>query len=111
MKVTREFAPADRYRYDFGPCSYSNGFAQIDTGQDASYFGIWANPFKLVIFSYIEGDITHTECETPEEFATALREMHEWNVRQGHGGAHIDPGFSPDMKAAFERIGLAELLH
>ncbi len=39
MKITREFAPADRYTYDFGLCSYENGWAQVDTAQDASYFG------------------------------------------------------------------------
>ena len=39
MKITREFAPADRYVYDFGLCSYKNGCAQVDTAQDASYFG------------------------------------------------------------------------
>ena len=38
MKITREFAPADRYVYDFGLCSYEKGWAQVDTAQDASYF-------------------------------------------------------------------------
>ena len=36
MKITREFAPGDRYRYDFGLCSYANGWAQIGAAQDAS---------------------------------------------------------------------------
>ena len=39
MKITREFCPGDRYTYDFGHCSYENGWAQVDTAQDASYFG------------------------------------------------------------------------
>ena len=52
MKITREFAAADRYTYDFGLCSYENGWAQVDTAQDASYFGTWANPTRLMIFSY-----------------------------------------------------------
>lgn len=111
MKVTREFAPADRYKYDLGPCSYTNGFAQVDTGQDASYFGTWANPSTLVIFSYCEGDTTHIQCESEAEFAETLRKIHDWNVEHGHGGALIDPGFDPAMKATFERIGLADLLH
>lgn len=112
MKTTHDISGRDdRYYYDFGPCSAANGFAQIDTGQDASYFGIWANPTSLVIFSYAEGDTTKVECESPEEFATALRDMHEWNVKQGWGGAYIDPGFDPAMKTAFEQMGLAELLH
>ena len=29
MKTTREFCPGDRYTYDFGLCSYQNGWAQI----------------------------------------------------------------------------------
>ena len=58
MKITREFCPGDRYVYDFGLCSYENGWAQVDTAQDASYFGTWANPTRLMIFSYCEGDTT-----------------------------------------------------
>ena len=30
MKITREFCSADRYIYDFGLCSYENGWAQVD---------------------------------------------------------------------------------
>ena len=44
MKITREFCPGDRYVYDFGLCTYEKGWAQVDTAQDASYFGTWANP-------------------------------------------------------------------
>ena len=61
MKITHEFCPGDRYTYDFGLCSFENGWAQIDTAQDASYFGTWANPTRLMIFSYCEGDTTLKE--------------------------------------------------
>lgn len=111
MIVTREFAPANRYFYDFGPCSCGNGFAQVDTSQDASYYGTWANPTTLIVFSYCEGDTTHIQCESDAEFAEELRRIDKWNVENGHGPARIDPGFSPEMKAAFERIGLADMLH
>ena len=84
MKITREFAPGDRYLYDFGLCSYENGWAQIDAAQDASYFGTWANPAELVIFSYCEGDTTLQEAETPEEFATALHAIDVWNINAGY---------------------------
>lgn len=57
MKITREFT-ASRYTYDFGLCSVGNGFNQIDTESDASYYGEWANPFRLIHFSYVEGDCT-----------------------------------------------------
>ena len=98
MKITREFAPADRYLYDFGLCRYANGWAQVDTGQDASYFGTWANP-------------TLTEAGSPDEFAAELREIDAWNQAHGHGPARIDPGLDPAMKAAFEGLGLVDPLH
>lgn len=111
MQIIREFVPADRYVYDFGPCSYEKGFAQIDTAQDASYFGTWCSPTKRAIVSYCEGDVTTTLCETDEEFVATVRQIGEWNVAAGYGPARIDPGFCPDMRAAFERLGLADLLH
>jgi hypothetical protein len=76
-----------------------------------SYFGTWANPTRLMIFSYCEGDTTLKEAGSPEEFAAELRETDAWNRAQGHGPARIDPGFDPAMKAAFEGLGLAEMLH
>lgn len=102
MKITREFAPGDRYRYDFGLCSYANGWAQVDTAQDACYFGTWANPTKLMIFSYCEGDTTLKEAETPEEFAAEQRDIDAWNRSQGYGPR----GSTPAMNVAFEAVGL-----
>ena len=110
MKITREFAPADRYTCDFGLCSCENGWAQVDTAQDASYFGTWANATRLMIFSYCEGDTTLTEAVTSEEFANELREIDTWNRANGYGPARIDPGFDPTMKAAFEHFGLTGIL-
>ena len=74
MKITREFCPGDRYIYDFGLCTYEKGWAQVDTAQDASYFGTWANPTRLMIFSYCKGDTTLKEAASPEEFVAELRE-------------------------------------
>ena len=49
MKITRDFRPlSDRYSFDCGPCSYANGFAQIDTKQDAPCFGY--RPLYRVMF-------------------------------------------------------------
>ena len=111
MKITREFCPVDRYVYDFGLCSYEKGWAQVDTAQDASYFGTWANPTRLMIFNQREGDNTLTEAASPEEFAAELRAIDSWNRADGYGPARIDPGFDPVMKAAFEALGLADMLH
>ena len=111
MKVTREFCPGDRYTYDFGLCSCENGWAQFDTAQDAAHFGTWANPTRLMICSYCEGDTTLKEATSPEEFAAELREIDAWNRAHGCGPARIDPGFDPAMKAAFEAPRLADMLH
>ena len=55
MKITRDFRPlTDRYAFDTGPCSYANGFAQIDTRQDASYYGTWCSPVARTIVSFCD---------------------------------------------------------
>ena len=111
MKITCEFCPGDRYVYDFWLCSYKKGWAQVDTAQGLSYFGTWANPTRLMVFSYCEGDTTLKEACSSEEFAAELREIDAWNWAHGYGPARIDPGFDPAMKAAFEALGLADMLH
>jgi len=111
MKITREICPGDRYVYDFGLCSYEQGWAKVDTAQDASYFGTWANPTRLMFFNYCEGGTTLKEAASPEEFAAELCEIDAWNRANGYCPARIDPGFNPAMKAAFEGLGLADMLH
>jgi len=111
MKTTTEFCPADRYAYDFGVCSVKNGFAQIDTKQDAWYFGMWANPTKLAILSYVEGDVTLKIADSPEEFVAELRRVYAWNETWGHGFIGIDPMGSDAIEAMFRKIGLGDLLH
>ena len=44
IKTTTNFCSTDRYVYDFSVCTYEKGWAQIDTRQDASYYGTWTNP-------------------------------------------------------------------
>jgi hypothetical protein len=111
METQREFAPADRYRYDFKYCTVKNGFAQIDTSQDASYFGTWASPERLVIFNYCEGDCTTQTAVTPEEFTEAIRELKTWNEEYGHEFLGIDCGLSTTLEKQFQDIGLGDLLH
>lgn len=112
MKVTRTFMPdIDRYHFDAETCSYERGWAQVDTRQDASYYGTWASPAARAILNYAEGDVVRTVCDTDEEFAQALRGLAERADEHGWGPLKIDPGFDPAMKAAFERIGLADMLH
>lgn len=111
IKITRAFFPADRYHYDFGACSYEKGWVQVDTKQDASYYGNWADPHNLRLFTYVEGDTALTECETEADFAAALRELSTWNENAGYGPAKIDPGFNPATAERFRALGLGDMLH
>jgi hypothetical protein len=111
MEKITEFAPADRYLYDFGACSIAKGWAQFDSAQDASYFGNWVNPVKREWFAYCEGDTTLIRCESDAEFAAYVRETFDWYAERDGRRPGIDPGFSDDLKAAFNRVGLTDLLH
>ena len=102
---------SDRYSFDFGPCSSANGFAQIDTRQDANFYGSWCAPTTRTIVNFCEGDVTTTVCETGPEFAEKLRELARWNAERGYGPMKIDPGFGDELRQAFEKLGVADLLH
>lgn len=111
MKTIRDFAPANRYVYDFGVCSINKGFAQVDTSQDASYYGTWANPVKLCVLTYCEGDVTLRQAESSQEFVLELRDIKAWNQENGHQFLGIDPGFDEALKNQFISLGLSDLLH
>lgn len=112
METTRDFiANGDRYAFDFDVCSIARGYAQVDTSQDAWYYGTWANPFEKKIVSYCEGDITVQQCESPQEFVEEIRAIRDWNVENGHKFLGIDPGFNPDLRKEFVALGLLEFLH
>jgi hypothetical protein len=100
----------DRYAFDNGLCSYEKGWAQIDTKQDASYYGNWCNPSSFQFFSFAEGDTTRTYCETAEEFVAEMRRLALWHAEHGYW-VGIDPGFSDLLKKRFEDLGLGDLLH
>lgn len=110
IETIRDFAPADRYLYDFKMLTYAKGWAQVDTKQDASYFGTWTNPEKRQIFCYCEGDLTLTKCETDEEYIEALSDLVNWNRKSGYW-LGIDPGLKPEMREKFISLGLEQLLH
>jgi hypothetical protein len=97
----------DRYAYDWGFC---DKFAQVDTTQDASYFGTWACPERRRIFSYCEGDTTLTVCDTAEEFASEMARLKAWNVENGYW-LGVDPGLSPDRIALWRTPELEQFLH
>ena len=112
IKITRGFVEGgDRYRYDFGQCSARNGWAQLDTEQDASYFGTWANPIELKVFNYCEGDTTLQECGSQAEFIEALREIEKFETDSGRKPARIDPMLNDAIKKVFQDMGLGDMLH
>jgi hypothetical protein len=111
MKITRSFISTDRYVFDFGECTTGKGFAQIDTSQDAWYFGTWANPFSKKIVSYCEGDVTVQFCESPQEFSAEIRKIKTWNEKNGWRFIGIDPGYNIDLQKEFVALGLLSFMH
>lgn len=110
MTKVKTFAPSSRYRYDFGACSSKLGWAQIDTRQDASYFGQWINPALRQIFSYCEGDCCLTTCANDAELVAELehiRAFHDENDKF----LGLDPGFNEELKAAIISAGLGSFFH
>lgn len=103
----------DRYQFDFSLCTYAKGWAQVDTRQDASYYGTWANPKRRQIVNYAEGDVTIQTADTDEEFAEAVRELARWNDEHGWGPMRIDCLLRSHsgIAARFRSLGLADLLH
>lgn len=107
METIRGFEMTNRYKFDCGTCSSKNGFAQLDTKQDASYYGIWANPYKRIVFTYCEGDTTLITCSDNEEFITEINKIASWNIEQGWG-------FNIDAYGQEEKwieLGFARFLH
>ena len=109
MKITRGFKDTERYEFDCGVCSSDRGYAQMDTSQDASYFGIWVNPFYLTIFSYMEGDTCLEEAASEAEFITILQNSINWQIEKEYFRG-IDPGFNKDLKGRFVTLGFEKYL-
>ena len=81
----------NRYAFDFGHCRLNDGWAQLDTDQDASYFGNWAHPERLHIVSFVEGDITVIKCEDSDEFRNRIEEIAAFHIGMD-GRFSIDAG-------------------
>jgi hypothetical protein len=111
MKIKRLFEDTDRYRFDFKLCTTAKGYAQIDTGQDAWYFGTWTNPFELRTVNYCEGDVTISDAETAEEYEKDIRAIKKRNLDNGHRFIGIDPGFNEGLKEKLVELGLGDLVH
>lgn len=106
----------DRYEFDFNKCSYSNGWFQVDTYQDAGYFGIWTNPTTREIVTYAEGDITRVVCDDDNSYAIELRTTASYYVSTYHEywtSAKIDLGISNRFQSSqrFAELGCAAYTH
>ena len=112
MKTEKKFLPNKvRYDFDFGECSMGKGFAQVDTSQDASYYGTWANPFTLTVINFAEGDVCTRIADTEEEFIEELLLIKRWNDNTGNKFKGIDTGFDKELREKFVEIGAEELLY
>ena len=99
-----------RYEFDFKLCSFKQGWAQLDTTEDASYYGNWVHPNKLMLVSYAEGDVTVTTCEDDAEFIRELRTAIDWHRERG-SYLGIDPMCSEAIEASFVRLGFQADFH
>lgn len=106
MKVTHDFAPSERYTYDFGVCSASKGWAQIDTSSDAHYFGMWCNPSSLQVFIYCEGDTTLVQLDSAVDFVDYLHQLKMYDNWRG-----VDCMCSPTIYGALATVGGLEFMH
>jgi hypothetical protein len=100
----------DRYTFDFEVCTSAKGWAQLDTRQDASYYGNWVNPTTFETMSYCEGDIIYTQYENEAEFIAGLTETLNWHSERDYG-PKIDGMCNDEIIAALTRLGFAEYLH
>jgi hypothetical protein len=69
---------------------------------------MWANPVKLIIFNYCEGDCYTTLCETPAEFTEEILRIKEF---LGNDWLGIDPGWHVEDAEPWRKLGLEKLLH
>ena len=106
MTITKEstFVEADRYVFDFSYCSHKQGWSQLDTAQDASYHGQWANPSKRQLVSFCEGDVTVTKCSTTEDFTAEVERIAKFYADDAF---RIDPVGNADSWAG---LGLDQYL-
>ena len=105
MNTQKTFCNTDRYRFDYDICSYKKGFAQIDTNEDASYFGNWVNFKNLELVTYCEGDLTVVKCENIEEFKNQLLKVVSW-YKKNKSFIGIDLMCSDEIKKDFNNLNL-----
>lgn len=111
MVIKRTFNPLiERDAFDVKYCPPGEGWASVDTRQDAPYFGTWTHPQRREIVLFNEGDIERRRCADDAEYVEELRTLMEWNEERSYW-VGIDPMGIETIRNAFETLGLASLLH
>lgn len=111
MAITRTesfIEDAERYDFDRTLCwAKGSTWAQVDTDQDAWYYGNWADPVSKSIVSYAEGDLVVIKCDTAEEFCLELNRMAAWHATQD-SYLRIDP--KEKHESLWLELGLRHLM-
>lgn len=85
----------DRYFFDFN--MDLTQWLQLDTSQDASYYGNWINPILRATLCYCEGDIYIKVANTDEDFLKLILEYRKWQMENDYGFS-LDPGLNPNKE-------------
>ena len=106
IKKKTFFESIDRYTFDFNMCRSSKGYAQLETSEDASYFGNWVNFRDYKIVSYCEGDITIETCSNKEEFKKLLKKTVDFYKFNQENFKGIDLMDNKEIKEDFKKLNL-----
>jgi len=99
-------ANQERYLYDFYLCTNKKGWAQVDTRQDASYFGCWLNPFTLEFLQFAKGDLKLITFDSNQEMQEFFKGNYWKEYLKG-----IDPGLNKELEEKLIEVGLEEFVH
>jgi hypothetical protein len=95
----------DRYQIDFSMVGATGGYVQIDTVEDASWFGMWldSRSRRLVIFA--EGDLEVRSYDSDADLVTDLEHLDRRYVSEGRRGLRFDP-WTDELTAAVNAMGV-----
>ena len=110
MKTKRSFEPnLNRYYFD-GKYSCSKGWAQMDTHQDAPYYGHWFNPFERRFISFMESDVCVIVFDDDDEMKKYMDDEKEYH-RNNKSKCRLDPGFNEELRQKIKDLGMEEFLY
>ena len=110
MIISESHEPGNRYRFDFGECGVTGGWCQIDTSNDASYWGNWIHPEHNLVVHFAEGDTTRVTCESDQELIEYLRDWLIWADESGLA-PQIDCFSFPINVRRLVSLGFGDYLH